>query len=723
MVNKMPRPLPQSGRYWKRRIKATMGETPIRPLVELISNSADSYIRLKREGVPLSVGEIKIFYTKKGGWILDQAEGMSRDKLLDKIIIYGEKASGIERGEPVRGHFGMGLKDAALAFRETHIVTIKDGLLNKVKIYLDEEGKPMIDDDGKDAIINKEVTKRDREETGILENGTKITFSIPHEFYRFGRNKPEYVYEKLLNHYQLRKILSSNFYSITFIDGDKNIERPLKYVYPVGELILEDKFYIEYRNYTPFRVDLTVKKANTPLTQRGEYRTGGIVLYFNEDAVLECSLFGLDHEFYAEKFFGEAYIENFAELLKQDEPVLSDERKGLDDTHPFTEKLKEEIYKRLKNKLEEEKKKDLKKEAHIEVPHKSRAIGLINRAIKTELEDMEDMSPPLIFEPVNGLGFYREFLDIPQKESRNVYLVIDAHKFAGEKIVIESESPCVFVDPDSIEINSDIKESKERYIKEKIEILGEDIAEDIRVTASCGNESSSILVNVHENPKLNITEPISFMKDKITVAENREKSIPLVITLEPDLSEEIRINADKHVIDYPPTISLADNIIRINENICEIHIPIKGLKSGLKTSLVATYKSERTEVEVEVIPSRSHRYHGLIRDFKESPLRNPKEVSSFENGIIYVHTAHPVIKHYIEAIKKEFGDNYVNSFAYRMFRTNIIVEREKSGSLPKLDPKDPTAIDREVVELYYKYGKQFHNALCPLSRAIYIELE
>lgn len=528
----------------------------------------------------------------------------------------------------------------------------------------------------------------------------------------------------------LRKVFTSDKFNIRFINGEKKLEAKMKYLFPEGELILERNFEIEYYDYDPFEVNLKIYKSDINLRQAGEYRNGGIVLYFNRDAILDCSLFGLDHDFYAGKFFGEAQIVSFNQLLKEDEAVLSDERKGLDYSHEFCEKLKKQLFKILKELTEKEKKKDLETESDVKVPHIKAALGIINKTIKMELEDLSDEVPPPKFVPANGLGFYQDFIDIAVKESKNVYLVIDRQKFYGKEIVIKSRDPSVVISPEKIHIS---KENDERYQKEKIELFGEELCIDIEVSAKCEDTASSILVAVHENPKLIIEEEIAFLGDKTTVVENKEKNIPLLINGIPDFSEQIKITADGDIINFPSSIQLENAEIKQIEHIHEVTIPIKGLKKDAETKLIAKYKNNEASILISVIEPREHIFRGLIKGFKESAIRNPKEISSYEEGIVFVHTAHPVIQHYIKIIKKDFGQKYVDSLAYRMFRTNLFVDRickqmalekDRLQLIPQLHIGEAaSAIERETMELFFKYGAQFHNAICPLARSFKIELE
>lgn len=101
-------------------------------VVELVTNSDDSYKRLEENGAKHS-GKIEIYVSRaKGGkirefYIQDFAEGISREK-LEEIIAFGGEVSGFSEGKSVRGLFGRGLKQAIIALEgEAEIFTKKMG--------------------------------------------------------------------------------------------------------------------------------------------------------------------------------------------------------------------------------------------------------------------------------------------------------------------------------------------------------------------------------------------------------------------------------------------------------------------------------------------------------------------------------------------------------------------------------------------------------------------
>ena len=109
-------------------------------VVELVTNSDDSYKRLEEEGNSTK-GEIKIRVRRlKGGRcdileVIDVAEGMDKEQLKKALKFAGE-ASGFEEGKSVRGLFGRGLKEATLALGKGEIYTICTVLLPQFYVRL-----------------------------------------------------------------------------------------------------------------------------------------------------------------------------------------------------------------------------------------------------------------------------------------------------------------------------------------------------------------------------------------------------------------------------------------------------------------------------------------------------------------------------------------------------------------------------------------------------------
>lgn len=118
-----------------------------RGIAEYISNSDDSYRRLKR----FSEQPIEVEIHSKRGRHIDKliirdfAEGMSYEDLENKFFRYFESASGREQGELVTGRFGTGGKAYAIMnFEQCWIISVRDGLESKAWFKWDKNRKRIV---------------------------------------------------------------------------------------------------------------------------------------------------------------------------------------------------------------------------------------------------------------------------------------------------------------------------------------------------------------------------------------------------------------------------------------------------------------------------------------------------------------------------------------------------------------------------------------------------
>ena len=146
-------------------------------LVELITNSDDSYVRLEKTGAQVT-GHIRVKYERhQNGAVLvvtDQAEGMSFERVCS-ILAYGGAHSPLARGEGGgRGYFGRGLKQAIYGLGYGWIETIHAGRFSRIELFRNENGGYLYDDWGGD----RPAAVKDYSRLGIAGSGTQVTIVI-----------------------------------------------------------------------------------------------------------------------------------------------------------------------------------------------------------------------------------------------------------------------------------------------------------------------------------------------------------------------------------------------------------------------------------------------------------------------------------------------------------------------------------------------------------------
>jgi len=165
--------------FWRKTVNEAFKNDPLRILIELIKNAADSYTRLekKNEIKPPYEIVVKVFCKKNSApfiEIRDNAEGMDSKKLKEALK-YGTQTSMGEDTEAVTSaEKGIGLKDAMMALKDNWLITIKDGVINERKIHEDFKigfGKE-----------DQKITEEERIQLGIPTNGTIIYGQLPDFF-------------------------------------------------------------------------------------------------------------------------------------------------------------------------------------------------------------------------------------------------------------------------------------------------------------------------------------------------------------------------------------------------------------------------------------------------------------------------------------------------------------------------------------------------------------
>src|SRR5574339_322080 len=119
----------------------------LRALVEIITNSNDSYSRLEDAGRP-ATGEIIIDVWRRHNnsviRVRDFAEGMD-DVRMDKVVgTYGEATSGLKEDLHVRGMWGRGLKDAIFGLGYGYVHSFKGANFYSCSLLL-KKGIPTFD--------------------------------------------------------------------------------------------------------------------------------------------------------------------------------------------------------------------------------------------------------------------------------------------------------------------------------------------------------------------------------------------------------------------------------------------------------------------------------------------------------------------------------------------------------------------------------------------------
>ncbi|MBU2504014.1 MAG: ATP-binding protein [Nanoarchaeota archaeon] len=389
----MAKPLPvKTQRILRQMIDAMLKGNIINGIVELVTNSDDSYRRLEADGKSVN-GVIEIYLNrKKGGTceklkVKDYAGGMSQSE-LEKAIEFGGETSGFEEGKSVRGFFGRGLKETMLSLGEGQIKTINQGKSCSTKVWLENNKEFQYDDELLEIV--EDTDKPDG--TDVYINITNEKIKIP-ELDNFKEQLSKHLFLRDINSNKSRKVI------LTFDDLKRNAKSTVSitFSYPRGNRIKEVGITLR-----PFedKVKLSIYESSELLDflPNNPFGLAGILIK-TKGAILDNqynqSKYSRDPA--AMYFFGEAICEGLETRLRNNETeIINLNRGGLEWRHEYCQVLSNAIDRELEPFILQ-KRKTLEKKPEKEVKEATNKMlrklcSLLNELAKKELDDTE--SPP-----------------------------------------------------------------------------------------------------------------------------------------------------------------------------------------------------------------------------------------------------------------------------------------------------------------------------------------
>lgn len=321
-------------------------------IVELITNSDDSYLSLEQDGKNLSgVINISIKRTRKGKLnqliIEDEASGMSSNK-IEEIIKYGQQTSEMYSGKTVRGFFGRGLKESIIAIGEGEIISISKGFKTRGKYYYDKKRERLTFD-----IIEVDSKTGKKDGTQIKMKSLKnIRISCP----TFNK-----LSEQIRNHYALRDILSNSNRKVNLTLEQLGYKKKkinkcrIKYTKPEAQQIerkslnLNKGLRIAHLKLFEVKDPLEFGRTN-PCSEAG-------ILIKTSNAILDNQLFDYSGDPNARYFFGEIKCPEIAKkIISGDRGIVKSDRSGLNWKNKACKELEDEVAKILGHHIERKKK-------------------------------------------------------------------------------------------------------------------------------------------------------------------------------------------------------------------------------------------------------------------------------------------------------------------------------------------------------------------------------
>lgn len=325
------------GRAFHQDATEAMAGDIVRGLIETITNSDDAYGD--------TAGKIRVEVEHRHGpWKVitkDRAKGMRAARLKKAIIHLGERTSGFESGENVRGNLGRGAKDLA-AFGPVTFESICDEKYSRLN--LQQDGSYLLDPE-------RSATSSDRERLGVPRgNGTVVMVDVSENI-----RCPQHakLSAKLSRHYQLRDIMSDSQREISLVDLNHDAVEVLRYAFP--SLPVVHSSTVEVPGYSGARAKVTIhrneERYDDPASDTS--RPAGLLIK-GRRAIYENSFFKFEGNPFAGWFSGRIecpFIDQLAEEYDhrlevrkpQDSsnpvPIITRRRDGLQHAHPFYKAL------------------------------------------------------------------------------------------------------------------------------------------------------------------------------------------------------------------------------------------------------------------------------------------------------------------------------------------------------------------------------------------------
>jgi hypothetical protein len=349
-------------------------------IVELITNSDDSYRRLEESGVR-PTGEITVYARReKGGacrllQVIDQAEGLDWEG-LEKAVTFAASVSGFFEGHSVRGLFGRGLKEAIVGLGRGRVRTTRGGQESEVEIFVEQRAPKY------------KVLKVSRSTEAASGTGVTIDVLSP----RIRCAKFDVLYRQLSHHFALRDILQDLNRRVRLTVDDAKMKRTRALVFESLQGKLRVREQVDVEGFGSTTVEIYESKEKLEFVAGDAGSVAGILVKTG-GAILDSRLFGFEADEAAHHFYGRVDCPGIADVIREgDLGVLDPNRSGLDWRHQYCRSLDAEV-KRLLRPLISEKRRQLEgkggKTVREEYKKKfDNLCHLLNALAASELEDL-----------------------------------------------------------------------------------------------------------------------------------------------------------------------------------------------------------------------------------------------------------------------------------------------------------------------------------------------
>jgi len=541
-------------------------------LVELITNSDDSYGRLKKkkrraeDGGPILIevcerrGQASILVVR------DRAQGMTLQTMKDKLAEVGTRRS--DSGD--RGFMSRGAKDCT-ELGDMTFESIVDDRYYKAKVTTKAQFIPMVDK----ARVDEKLRKSLHIPQG---NGTTVTIEIT----RHRLPRTDRIISDLPWHFALRDILDEGTSGQVLIKDLNSNEKAAKIVFrrPEGELVYDDNYSIP--NYRDAAASIKIWRSPEPLEDisRDRFRRAGLIIK-GKRAIHECSLLqpSFERDAYAMHYFGRIDCPYLDTLLdeyddrreKGLEPTLwnpslvidPNRQNALNRDHPFTQKVLEFPTKVLKELIDKDRASDAKRKTRIANDDTRSKLDRLAKAaskfLQEQTEEMDQISgddevDESIFAK-RGVLIIPTFANVAVNEVRSFGFYVSRKIYEGDvsQVRIKSDSSALEVLDPSILISPHRKRMEMLY--GRFRVRGSEVKEGVYVETECdGLPKAEALLNVIERriEEHYFKASLEFEHKTCTIRDGRKKTLRLFAKYPELVNEETEVEVvSENAMDLP----------------------------------------------------------------------------------------------------------------------------------------------------------------------------
>lgn len=720
----------ESSRKVLRDVLDQVGKDVVRYLVELITNSDDSYRRLENSNDATDeyrnkIKSIKIIYDDTAGEgreffeVVDCAEGMDDVRMKTVFEKYGGDNAGGDEYK-TRGIFGQGasdvLKAAAYYNKRASIRSIKNGNLYEMKYRFD---KSDVKFKGNPGLVQMNINqlKSFRNKYGIDDNGTIFMFGIPENV---KVNKKQLVNNIQINS-MLRYILSDSKRCVTLeIKSKKNALKETILTSSQFMFNDENKLSEETFDFVFEGTKLPIKVSFYKNDDKSINETN-IIVRDSNNVVFANTMFGYDLNSGVAKISGEMIIDDLYELCKKKlndpvnaEAIISPNRTGFDEKKEFYLKLRKEM-------------KPILDQVIRDFGNANQGVDITkNKKWNDALKKLNSYAKDFIQEevgggidsgiepPQSGMSFARTELSLSVGKKYDLKLYINSSMIKPEdtiKITIDNNSFVTLLTNEVNYVAEDIKENGLVVKSVVLEAISDSLGDMVQLKASFNDINALAFVKVITKEIHYPTDGLEFYPKKIkSVFDEKHIGKLFVDTTIIPIGSEITFDV-KGLVCHVNSILIKESDI-IDNDIAKIEVECTGGEVGKNYSLIAKFNQLSTTLLINIVEKKKDDSGagGLISGFSIIPREDMLYQRCYldpTNGIIYINSANIINRLTLDKLENKDKDNPKFSQTETKFLCDMIagvaaeaIMKKETGFVASLSTDNPMdAYDQANVEI------------------------